>query len=249
MKKSFLVLALITCFTAKVNAQDNNMFNHLSVGVSAGVLDGFGFEVATPIGNYVNLRAGYSFMPFKYTVDGTKVYKWVEATEESKFLQETDVELKLRNNTFKLLFDIHPSVKSAFRFTVGAYIGNSRFVSAVNTDPVADYADCFIKLGEKRFGFDGEYAHAHIKVNNFRPYLGVGFGRAIGTKSKSAFNFDLGVQFWGSPEVYGYDIVDDEYKKLEDADIDDAEGKKALKTLSKISICPVISVRYMFNIF
>jgi len=247
MKKTFFVLLMTIAFATNVNAQDRNLFNHLSVGPSIGVLDGFGFEVATPIGNYVNLRAGYSILPFNMTFDGAKVYKWVDGKSEYK--GDADVKATLKNSAVKFLFDVHPFLQSSFRFTVGAYIGNSRLISAVNDEYNEEYNGCFIKLGDKRFGFEDGYAHAHIKVNNFRPYVGIGFGRAVSAKSKSAFNFDLGVQFWGTPKVYGYDIVEGSYQQLKDEDIDDAEGKKALKTLSKISVSPVLSVKYMFNIF
>ena len=60
------VLVAILAFVLGANyasAQDKNMFNHLSAGISLGVLDGIGFEVAAPIGNYVNARAGLSFLP------------------------------------------------------------------------------------------------------------------------------------------------------------------------------------------
>ena len=246
MKKLFFIFAFIACFAFKATAQDNMMFNHMSIGPSLGILDGFGFEVAMPVGNYVNVRTGASFFPFSKTVNGVKVYE--KFTNDYK--GDTDIDLDLKNNAFKLLFDIHPSKNSAFRFTVGAYIGNSKFVTAVNEEINPTYAGCYIKLGDKRFGFDPEgWANAHIKIASFRPYLGLGFGRAVGVEHKSAFNFDLGVQFWGTPKVYGYDVMAEDFQQLKDEDIDDVEGKKIFKTLTKISVCPVISVRYMFNIF
>lgn len=246
MKKSLFILAIITCFASNLKAQDNMMFNHMSIGPSLGILDGFGFEVAMPIGNYVNVRTGASFMPFGKTVDGVKVYEKIA----NNYVGDTDIDLNLKNNAFKLLFDIHPSKSSSFRFTVGAYIGNSKFVEAENEEQNLTYAGCYIKLGDKRFGFNEDgWANAHIKIASFRPYLGVGFGRAVGVKRKSAFNFDLGVQFWGTPKVYGYDVMEGNFQQLKDEDIDDVEGKKIFKTLTKISVCPVISCRYMFNIF
>ena len=41
---------------------------------------------------------------------------------------------------------------------------------------------------------------ARIRVSGFRPYLGLGFGRAVPRK-RIGCQFDLGVQFWGSPKV------------------------------------------------
>ena len=52
--------------TQHINAQDNTaeygIFNHLGAAVSVGT-DGIGFDVASPLTNYVALRAGVSFWP------------------------------------------------------------------------------------------------------------------------------------------------------------------------------------------
>ena len=44
------------------SASPASYFNHLDLSVSLGT-SGIGFDLATPIGNYVQLRAGYEFMP------------------------------------------------------------------------------------------------------------------------------------------------------------------------------------------
>lgn len=53
-----------------------------------------------------------------------------------------------------------------------------------------------------------------LKVSGFRPYLGLGFGRAI-PKNRIGFRFEIGASFQGKPKVYadGVDldkILDDE---------------------------------------
>lgn len=40
-----------------------------------------------------------------------------------------------------------------------------------------------------------------LKVSSFRPYLGLGFGRAI-PKKRIGFMFEMGVQFHNTPKVY-----------------------------------------------
>ena len=43
-----------------------------------------------------------------------------------------------------------------------------------------------------------------LKVSGFRPYLGLGFGRAV-PKKRVGVMFELGVQFHGKPGgVYGF---------------------------------------------
>ena len=39
-----------------------HMFNHLDASVTLGTT-GIGFDVATPVGDYAQLRVGYAFMP------------------------------------------------------------------------------------------------------------------------------------------------------------------------------------------
>jgi hypothetical protein len=80
--------------------------------------------------------------------------------------------------------------------------------------------------------------NAKIAVKKFRPYVGFGFGRAVPEKNRFALNFDMGVQFWGTPSVT---IRDHE---LSEQDVKGKDGG-ALKTLSKVTLCPVISLRLM----
>ena len=42
--------------------KENNVFQHLDLSVTAGTT-GVGIEVSSPIGEYLQLRAGYDFMP------------------------------------------------------------------------------------------------------------------------------------------------------------------------------------------
>ncbi len=75
-----------------------------------------------------------------------------------------------------------------------------------------------------------------IQVNGIKPYLGVGFGRAVPRKNRVGFMVELGCQFWGTPKVYN----SDHQVKSEDLDGDD-DG--IAKVLSKIKVYPVISFR------
>ena len=250
MRKSIAALMLVACFSFKAKAQDNMMFNHMSVGLSLSLLDGVGFEVAAPIGEYVNVRTGFSFLPkVHYDVNGNKVWKEI-APDSYVENGDADARVNFKKSDWKLLFDIHPFKTSSFRFTLGAFVGNSEPFDAYNTKIYPEYANCFIKLSDYCIGFDEEgNTKAKIKVNSFRPYLGIGFGRALSADKKFAFNFDLGVQFWGSPKVYGYDVWDKEMKNITAKDVEVGEAKDALNIISKISVSPTLSMRFVYNIF
>ena len=98
-----------------------------------------------------------------------------------------------------------------------------------------------------------------MKVNAFKPYVGIGFGRAV-TKHRVGVQFDLGVQFVGRPGMFGnvkyfdYDagdfvtrterlergrITNDEYE-----DIDDA-----IRIMEKFRVYPVLKIRVNGRIF
>ena len=78
-------------------------------------------------------------------------------------------------------------------------------------------------------------AEATLKVNGFRPYLGIGFGHSV-PKNRIGFQFDLGVQFWGSPKVYVQD------KQLTEQSTNGEDGG-VIKTISKVSVYPCMSFR------
>ena len=46
----------------KETLDEYHMFNHLDASITLGTT-GLGFDVATPLGDYAQLRVGYSFMP------------------------------------------------------------------------------------------------------------------------------------------------------------------------------------------
>ena len=78
MKKFFQILAvslLLVQSGVTFAQEDKNFFNHLSVGLSVGP-DGLpGIDVAAPIGNYVQVRAGYCIVPnfkFKANINYTR---------------------------------------------------------------------------------------------------------------------------------------------------------------------------------
>lgn len=92
---------------------------------------------------------------------------------------------------------------------------------------------------------------ATLEVKKFRPYVGLGFGRAV-PKNRVGCQFDLGVQFWGSPKVYAptYDKNTNTYQReqlTESKAGGDAGG--VLKTISSVSVYPVLNFRLVGRIF
>lgn len=253
MKKLLmLTLGLAMLLPASVKAQDKELFNHLGLGLSLGT-DGIGFEAATPIGHYVQARTGISFMPaFSYS-DKVKYGNRGGQVEGKKVKAKGTLHM----TDWKLLFDIYPSKKSAFHFTAGFYVGKEAVVTAKNTEvPTLLQDGGYILIGGQPFGANEEgVANIEVRVNNFKPYLGIGFGRAVPRESRFAVTCDLGVQFWGKPKVYSWsqDMLDMGFHEVKYQNIDPdgsaADARKAIKIINKIGVWPVINIRFNGRIF
>ena len=93
-----------------------------------------------------------------------------------------------------------------------------------------------------------------IEVAGFRPYLGLGFGRAV-PKKRIGCQFDMGVQFWGRPDVIAPMYNKSAYPsksgytegKLDKASVSGDDGG-FIKTLSKITVYPVLNFRLVGRI-
>lgn len=123
-------------------------FHHLDLAITAGTT-GIGIELATPIGEYVMLRAGFDYMP-RFTVDmnfGIQVGD-DPTTSQSKFekmqgMLEQITGFEVNNSidmkgkptfyNFKLLADVYPFKNKKWHLTGGFYWGNSTIAEAYNT--------------------------------------------------------------------------------------------------------------------
>ena len=280
MKKLLLICATVLFGFGQAHAQldedDYGFFNHVSFSVSGGTT-GIGFELAAPMTANFAVRAGYSFMPkIKYsqklTLDkGDLAAFYVNG----HYVHEVDLEGKLNMGDFSLMFDWYPWKNSSFRITAGAYIGKSDVVTVTNKEPFMnpEYAGkAGIDLSRTGSNIMEKYmivtdaagnVDAKLKVNGFKPYIGIGFGRAVPRKS-IGLQFDLGVQFWGKPELQTnlmyYDGEQGDfvtrYEKIEkgritrsNEDKDYKDLRDAVKTIEAISVYPVLTLRFVGRIF
>lgn len=137
--------------------KEHNIFQHLDISLTAGTT-GIGIDVASPVGKYVQLRAGYEFMPrftkrmkFDLTINGEPAIVYDEQgykqettfTQMNDFLYEftgydvedhVDMIGKPTINNFKFLVDVYPFQQNKhWHFTAGFYWGPSRFAYAENS--------------------------------------------------------------------------------------------------------------------
>ena len=252
--KRFLFIAIASLFGLQsMQAQEEfGVFDHLGAGISIG-LDGIGFDLAAPLTDWAAVRAGMSIMP------GVKYNDDVDIDSNSKSItkKQVNVEGKLKMSDFKLLVDFYPIKSSSFHLTAGAYIGQKKLIELYNTEEFIareDWGSAGIKLGDYRVTSDDEgNVKANIEVAGFKPYLGIGFGRAV-PKSNISVSCDLGVKFWGSPGVYTWttdNFGNRVYNKItkEDANTDNKDANDAFDILSKITVFPVLNIRICGRLF
>lgn len=193
--------------------------------------------------------------------------------------EKYDIEGKFGFTNGKILFDFFPFTSKGFPFfiTVGAYFGGSEIISVYNKDDRAlkivneaneaiektkgiapsygiptDLNKIYGEVGDYRLGPDADgNAKFSIKVNGFKPYLGIGFGRPV-PKGRIGFQFELGCMFWSTPKVTysGYDAATGESNfEIDNDKVGDKDVGKAIDVVKKFGVWPCISFRLCGRIF
>lgn len=270
MKKTLLCLAAAIMVMASASAQtDSRLFNHLSVGLNVGTT-GIGADIAMPATKFLDVEAGFSIMPkITYSTNiHTNLSRYnLDLTNNPQILalDEVPIQGKLKMVNGKVLINFYPiPLKSNFHITAGAYFGKGDIVevynkeegklSAINdanaairvanqTYPNLNQEEIGLKLGDYLLKPDANgNAKATLKTNSFKPYVGIGFGRAVPNK-RIGFKFDLGALFWGTPDVIDHNDV-----SLMKQDWDGKDGG-AFRVISKFKVYPVLNFRLCGRIF
>ena len=264
--KHLFVLALAALLGAQgMQAQESKkvekfgIFDHMSIGVAGGTT-GLGFELAAPITDFVQMRVGYHFLPKSITYTRGIDYTYTDKTDPNNHKPgtkgKTDVEFKLNMGNADILFDVYPTRKTMFHFTVGAFIGRNDLITAQNINEIKGVEEGEgLLIGDYVIGpytreeTDPKYGYcfAKIKTNKFKPYIGIGVGRAVPKKRVSVCG-DFGVMFWGKPGVYAENKYNGDVKVTKD-DIGDYNDGGAFKIMSKIIVYPMLTLRINGRIF
>ena len=257
MKRTLLLAAVAMMTVVSAQAQeletdDLGIFNHASLSVGVGTT-GITADLALPITPYVAVRGGADICPFKYSTDLKIQYR--NAVAQAALPETVAVTGKLAMTSGHLLFDFFPSNQSSFHITAGAYLGSDKVAEVYNKEDgalAAVTAYNRVVPNNQKAGYTlGDYfltpdengnVNGSVTVAKFRPYVGIGFGRPVPTKNRVACNFDLGVQFWGKPDVVC------QGQKLEEEHLDGSDGG-IVKTITKLSVWPVLNLRLAVRLF
>lgn len=258
MKKLFLLctfcLSAISVHLQAQEKQENKLgyFNSISIGANVGTT-GYGFDIATPIGQYLALRAGITIMPnisYSDEVDVDIDYHLPDINTPSSM----EIEGGIGRTAGEVLLNLYPFKRSSFFITGGAVFGGDKLIKLKgHSDELADFMQYItnsvngatlpgIEIGDYTIPVDKNgNVSGGIKVSSFRPYFGLGFGRIVPKNKRVGFLFELGVQIHGTPEVYtDYGSLGN---LLEEADNDFSE------ILDKVTVYPVLRFRLCGKIF
>lgn len=251
MKRLLLLCLLCIMYTgsnqmfAQNETNQPGIFNSLAVGVSAGTT-GIGIDVASPIGSYLTVRAGISFMP-NFTLSTDVDVNFSDEFEGAPDIPENiNVEGGIGRTAGELLLNVYPFKSSSFFVCGGAYFGGGKLIKIKGhsdrlEELIAEGGKAGIEIGDYSIPVDENgNVSGGLKVASFRPYLGLGFGRAV-PKNRLGFMFELGVQFHNTPKVYTSN--GDLTNLTAEADNDFTD------IIDKLTVYPVLKFRLCGKIF
>lgn len=154
------------------------------------------------------MRAGVDIMPgitFNADVDYTVTNPQTQNPKGGTLSLKGD----LGRTQGHVIFNVYPIPKCGLFVAAGGYFGGKKLLKITgHSDELADYAGVSgqtsgnVIIGDYEIPADKDgNISGGLRVKPFRPYLGIGWGRAVPGKLLN-FQTELGVQFEGKPEVY-----------------------------------------------
>lgn len=204
MKKAIILILTFFAFGLTASSQ---CFNHLSIGVDLGT-DGVGLELSAPIGKRLILRAGYGAAFGLIGISPFEVSVPEHPGNSSSPNVSVPVRFALGKNEGHLKAAYYP-FKNSIYFTLGFFLGSSRFMQLSLNGMPSDYDIVGLDV-------DGYLVRAHdgklkaalcapgIGGASFavKPYAGFGYGRPVNAGKRVTFTVELGVQYQGRPGVW-----------------------------------------------
>lgn len=235
--KKFLVSAVLAVTSLAASAGlPAGIFDHVGVGLGVGTT-GIQIEAATPITRWVQMRAGVAIMPgikFNTEVDG---YYYHSGTE---YDTTVDLSASLGRTQGLIIFNVYPIPTVPFYVAAGAYFGGSSLIKITGYSPELEKYGGTVQVGDYEIDVPDGYVKGGLKVSGFRPYLGIGWGRAVPGKLIN-FSMDLGVQFHGTPKLYSNNGDIDLSEVTDDDTIQ--------KIINKVTVYPTLTFRLGFRAY
>lgn len=257
MKKIItLCLAMVvfasSAFAAGPEFPPRKLFSNLGVGVTAST-SGLGVTVATPLSKRLTLRGGYMFSPlsFSYTYDDFDPI-------DVKGLMTIDVPAldltaNLQTGNGNIMVDWAPFRKGTgtFFITAGLVFGASELIKIDGQFDMSDpkiqtlmqyglLESIQVEVGDQTIRADKSgYMSAALKVNGVRPYVGLGWGRAI-PRHRFGFRFEAGALMLGKSEIVSDNLVNSSSSK---------DMTAINEFLSDVAVLPQVTFTLSYRLF
>jgi hypothetical protein len=203
-----------------MNSPVRGQTGDMALGIKIGTL-GIGAEMTFGLLPQLNARVGIN--GFSYGYDAA--------------VEEIDYDFDLNLFSGSLLADWH-FLGGAFRVTGGLVLNRNELDLQASTSRdryiIDDVAYSVDDIGKLR---------GTIDFNTISPYLGIGWGNAVGGNSRICFFMDLGVLFQGSPKAdlsvtgpVGSDADFQRHLRNEEKEIEDETDKYTLYPVISIGV-------------
>ena len=141
---------------------------------------GLGGHIVKSLTPRLNSRVGFNTIGFGFDIDDT----------------DADYEGDLNLSNVSTIIDLHPFKNSGFKLSGGLIFSSNTIEGTANADET-------IEIGDQTFNAS-ELGSVDADVditNEISPYVGLGWGNAVGTSKSFGFWLNAGVLFGGSPDV------------------------------------------------
>lgn len=181
--KFWLPLTALICISPLAQAVEKPWEFNVSAGTN-----GLGLELSTRFSDQLRLRGGYHFYDLSIDTDAENN----NGTSGDELKYSSDLEL----SNFGAILDWYPW-GGVFRVSAGAVYNDNNFkVEASCENP----SGC--EVGSSQFSrTEIGTITTRIDVQEFGPYLGIGWDKGIESTGRWIISFDIGAYYQGSPDV------------------------------------------------
>lgn len=246
-KIMMLAVAAVFATSAQAQVEDFGVFRHIGADINVGT-QGIGFDIATPVTNYLELSLGMNFMPgFKISGDVDIDPSLPAGAPAFPSNANMDIEGKLSRTTGEFKVSVYPfGVKNAL-FVAGGLSFGGKKIAKLNghSDAVESYLSQYpqyrsqitAELDKYELEFDDNgNITGDVRVKAVRPYLALGYGRLV-PKHRLGFRVELGCQFMGKMKVYQNDSeLSESLMEKADDDLSDFIDKFKVYPVLKFSL-------------
>ncbi len=215
-----LITALLFADAANGRPEGDASRRTAGVGFKIGTL-GWGGDLTLNMGKKANLRGGINLFNYDDTVD----------------LDEATVDGNIDWQTIPVLLDWHPAA-SGFRISGGIVFNKNEISMTASPNETLNFQGTDYTVQS----LDGE-----VTFDEISPYLGVGYGDAVGGKGRFRFACDFGVMFHGEPDVLLQATAQNPVVQSQLNKDLQLEKEEFQEDVDRFSVYPVISLGFSFT--